>query len=1759
MPVARLTDRLPDHRPAMDALLADTLALDLEITMRGGALRHIGATFRGETFQWAGRAAAAGKALADLDLFGRRARFLLGHNLVNHDLPFLQAAAPGLELLARPVIDTLFLSPLAFPRNPYHRLVKDYKLVRSALSDPLEDVRLALSVFADQWESLGRQGVACPALLAFYAHCFRQSRFNGFGGHGLAAVLDCLGARPLPADPPVQALFAQLAGADICRHGIDPAFAALGQAAGTPAAAYALAWLRVAGTNSVLPPWVRRQFPAVVPFLKALRETPCGDPACTWCRAAHDPDTQLQRFFGFDAFRPTPASPDGQSLQRAVVLTGMQENPLLAILPTGGGKSLCYQLPALVRHMRRGLLTVVFSPLQALMKDQVDNLVANTGTPFAAAIYGLLTPPERGEVIERVRLGDIAVLYISPEQLRSRSVRRVLTQREIGCWVFDEAHCLSKWGHDFRPDYLYAGRFIRELTREQDLTLPPIACFTATAKPDVIEEIANYFRTELHQELRLFEGGVERDNLSFDVIPVDAAEKQEQTYALIRQHLGDSGPGSAIVYTATQKGAETVRDYLVHKGLLAEAFHGGLQPHEKRRIIEAFVAGEIAVICATNAFGMGIDKSDIRLVLHYEIPGSLENYLQEAGRAGRDRQPAHCILFYNPADPETQFKLGAYSEIQRDEIQRILRCLKRSKRNRDNEIVITTGELLRDEELAQVFDKEDRGADTKVRTAVSWLERADFLERNQNLTQVFQGKPLIKHLADADPIIDRLNLSPDMQALWRGILAVLFNTPADQSLSADDIAEQLHGDAGRLRTLERITGLTPAQVVIHAMHEMATARLLDKGMGLTAFIHCAGRKAATRLLATVADLETRLIQQMQEEAPDADAETETGAWQELDISRLNQRLTGDGHESNPVTLRLLIKGLARDGQGLAGSHGSIDLQHIGRSRYRVALRRGWSALSETATLRRDVAELIVRVLTEKSQQALAKAGRSTTTEVLIDFTAAELEAAIRHDLLLHTKVQKPLAAIDRALMFLHEHKIITLQQGLTVFRQAMTIRLNPHERRRQYTGGDFKPLAMHYRERRFQVHVIVEYATLAMAQLARALTLVLDYFALPRDGFVRKYFADRETLLERATSADAYRQIVDHLDNPRQIAVVGAPISASRLILAGPGAGKTRVVVHRCAYLLRVERIPARRILVMCFNHNAAVALRKRLTALVGRDARGVMVATYHGAAMRLAGISPRELMEGRPAASMDFDRLIRDAVALLKGEKEVPGLDPDELRDHLLQGFSHILVDEYQDIDQDQFELVSAIAGRTLEEGNGRLAILAVGDDDQNIYAFRGANIAFIQRFQQDYRCKTAHLVENYRSSTHIIQAANQLIARNRDRMKTDHPIQIDRRRRTDPPGGPWTRRDPVAQGRVQRLRVPTPGHQAAAVLQEIQRLRTLHPAATWDHFAILARTKTTLNTLRAHLERHHVPLRRTLETGLPLHRIREVHTFLSRLKAIEPEIRRASALAAHLPAPPPDGPATPWAELLADLLALYQEESADAEQPVGRCIDWLYDALAEQRREKALGRGLFLSTVHGAKGLEFDHVFIPDGDWHHPPARAKQEEERRLLYVGMTRAKETLCLMETATQPNPYIADLQGNWMIRRVASPDSRNSPTGIHRQYTLLSLSDLYLGHAGRFAADHPIHRRLAHLNAGNTLHLTATGAGIDLETPDGHCVAKMSKEGSAKWAEYLPTIREARIIGMVRWCADDGHPDYRHYCKVSEWEVPLVELIVETEC
>ena len=689
------------------------------------------------------------------------------------------------------------------------------------------------------------------------------------------------------------------------------------------ALAYALAWLSVSGGNSVLPSWVRHQFPEAGRLIRRLRDTACTDPACAWCRERHDARTELTRWFGFPDFRPEPPAEDGKPMQRAIVEAVMAREHVLGILPTGTGKSLCYQIPALSRYDKTGALTVVISPLVALMADQVAGLEAK-GIGSCVTINGLLSMPERADALERVRLGDAGIVIAAPEQLRSVSFRRALDQREIGGWVLDEAHCLSKWGHDFRPDYRYVGRFIRE--KAGDEQVPPVLCLTATAKPDVKAEIVDYFREELGIDLKVFDGGTQRTNLEFVVVQTSTGEKSADVHQILTDDLPEDEPGGAIIYCATRRHAEELAGFLQAKGVKADHFHAGLPPETKKNVQESIIRGDLQAIVATNAFGMGIDKPDVRLVIHADIPGSLENYLQEAGRAGRDQQRARCVLLYTQDDVERQFGMSAYSRLTRREIHGVLRALRNLDRKKrlDGQVEATAGEILTEDE-EKAFERDSNTDDTRVRTAVAWLEEAVLLTREENRVQVFPSSLRVNSVEEARARLERSDITGTYRRQLLTIAETLIEADADEGISTDELMVA--------------SGLT-AEGVRGALYDLEHLGIASNDTVLTAFVHTGVERSSLRRFEEAAALESDLIALLRETAPDV----EVGDTSMLHLRLATQRLKDEGNSyALPERLWRIVSSNAPDGRGEGGSGGSLGVRRWGTETVQVTLQRGWGS------------------------------------------------------------------------------------------------------------------------------------------------------------------------------------------------------------------------------------------------------------------------------------------------------------------------------------------------------------------------------------------------------------------------------------------------------------------------------------------------------------------------------------------------------------------------------------------------------------------------------------------------------------------------------------------------------------------------------------------------------------------------------------------------------------------------------------------------
>ena len=329
----------------------------------------------------------------------------------------------------------------------------------------------------------------------------------------------------------------------------------------------------------------------------------------------------LETYFGYTSFRPA---------QEAPIASLLRNEDVIGIMPTGAGKSICFQIPALCKAG----LTIVFSPLISLMKDQVDGLLVQN-IP-AALINTTLTQAEFNKTMYEVRSGKIKLLYIAPERLGSNFFCNVLRALPIAQVIVDEAHCISEWGHDFRPSYRLIGEWLNSLPKR-----PIVGAFTATATKYVENDIKKLLGLE---NANVYVTGFDRPNLSFSVIRTP--KRMDYVVHYVRQHANENG----IIYCATRKDVDRVYENLTRAGIKVGHYHGGLSDEVRREMQNAYADDKLQVMVATNAFGMGIDKSNVRYVLHYQMPRNMESYYQEAGRAGRDGAPAECILLYSGQD-----------------------------------------------------------------------------------------------------------------------------------------------------------------------------------------------------------------------------------------------------------------------------------------------------------------------------------------------------------------------------------------------------------------------------------------------------------------------------------------------------------------------------------------------------------------------------------------------------------------------------------------------------------------------------------------------------------------------------------------------------------------------------------------------------------------------------------------------------------------------------------------------------------------------------------------------------------------------------------------------------------------------------------------------------------------------------------------------------------------------------------------------------
>ena len=441
------------------------------------------------------------------------------------------------------------------------------------------------------------------------------------------------------------------------------------------------------------------------------------------------PRVALKQYFGYDDFR------EGQFEVIEKLLLGKN---LLGAFPTAFGKSICYQLPGL---MLPGL-TVIISPLISLMKNQVDALQERS-IDSVGLLNSSLSLEEYQQELKRLANGEIKLLYVSPERFRSRRFLNTLKSHEISLFVVDEAHCISQWGHDFRPDYLALRTAI------QVVQPGSVALFTATATPEVREDVVKQLQVEKCETIIQ---SVERPNLKFSVCEVPG---EPEKYQLLTKQL-EQLTGKGIVYAGTRRQTEEIAEYLKGKGYRVDFYHGAREESERTRVQDAFfddTASGIEIVVATNAFGMGIDKPDIRYVIHWTIAGSLEHYYQEAGRAGRDGQDSQCILFFCSGDRRLHEHFIEESAPNKLDLLKLLKQIEDSPS-------VSKFRLVKVKEIESTTDVDE----SKIRVGISYLEKLGFLQRLSNIPSSI-SVDLIKDSNGGAQVLDSLRDQSKIQVI----------------------------------------------------------------------------------------------------------------------------------------------------------------------------------------------------------------------------------------------------------------------------------------------------------------------------------------------------------------------------------------------------------------------------------------------------------------------------------------------------------------------------------------------------------------------------------------------------------------------------------------------------------------------------------------------------------------------------------------------------------------------------------------------------------------------------------------------------------------------------------------------------------------------------------------------------------------------------------------------------------------------------------
>lgn len=1469
--------------------------------------------------------------LDQLIKFIKREDYFVGHNIIKHDLVFLHKTKVKKYVDEHKCIDTLFLSTLLFPEKPYHSLIKDDKLYTDSVNNPLNDSKTTQKLFADIVHAFNKLDGDMKNI--FFGLLSEVSGFEAFFKY----------MKYKPNNKKIPDLIKKKFQNKYCENTDIDSIIKKNQVE----LAYSLALINTNDVESLLPGWVLKSYPKVENILWELRNTPCNE-ICHYCDNHLSPLKALNQYFSYPSFRDF----EGVPLQQQAVKAAIENKSIITVFPTGGGKSLAFQLPALMALESVRGLTVVISPLQSLMKDQVDNLETKNITK-AVFINGLLDPIQRKEAIDRVRDGSAGILYIAPESLRSKTIERLLLSRLIVRFVIDEAHCFSTWGQDFRPDYQYIGIFIKELQEKKGLkTHIPISCFTATAKKQVIIDIQDYFKKTLDIEMDVFKTTSQRKNLTYKVIQVNG---EEEKYKEIRNLIGQEKT-STIIYASRRKTVENLYNRLKQDNFEVSYFHGGLQKDQKTEQQDDFMKGVTEVMVATNAFGMGVDKSDIGCVIHYDISDSLENYVQESGRAGRDQNmSANCYVLYDENDLNKHFELLNNSKLNKVEIEQVWTALKNMTKLRDS-VSKSALEIARE----AGWDEEIHDIDTRVKTAIASLEDVGYIKRGQNSPRVFATSILAKNVEQANDVIDKSKLFNEQEKeISKRIMKSLISNKYRLKLN-DEIPEI------RVDYIAENLGLGK-EIVIRCINLLREVRLLEDDNDLFTQIKKGTKSTAAKRQVT---LYFKIITYL--------LNTLTTDSKVYNIKVINEELIKENISSKIADLTKALNYLSISN--------FIETKKNNRDNLKIKLVNEQKGLLDTFNKRSTLAFEIIDYLFKKAEE-------KRENEYIVNFSLVELKKQVNKSKTLFD-IKYDLNDIEAALLYLIKIKALQIEGGFLVLYSPMYITKIEKNSLKQYTNQDYSNLYNHYENKKQQIHIVGEYAKKMVENYESALKFVNDYFIMDYKKFLDKYFpGNRKEELERYMSPKRFFELFGNLTT-EQLAIIKDKDHSRIAVAAGPGSGKTRVLVHKLASIISTEDIRSEQLLMLTFSRAAVSEFKQRLFDLIGAPAYSITITTFHSYAFDVVG---------RLGTIETTYNIIKEATELIKN-REVNPIKATKMV---------LVIDEAQDMNLDEYNLVKA-----LMEYNESLRVIAVGDDDQNIFEWRDSSSDYFRSIVEEENA-FYELPVNFRSKANLVDFSNQFVNTISKRLKKQSirshqkelgNIKITKYHTTDlivP-----VINDVINENLKGTTCIITRTNEQAIHIAGILNLKGKNAQLiqTNDDFRLF--NVFEIRMFVDLLEKYDNPL---ITEGMWMEAYEKFKTRFIKSKNFE----------------------------IINLILNKFKQTAGNNPYLSDFIEFVYES---NFSDFYIETPYTVSTFHKAKGKEFDNVYILYDSIN--KSYSMKDEEKRVLYVGLTRAKTNISIHTSS----PVFDKIKTNNQ-KYIVNDELFEKP----RQFTLhLTHSDVNLG-------------------------------------------------------------------------------------------------------